>query len=56
MWLIFDFFATFLSCAFIIAMIFGANLITLIDIEEFRKNLMGPWEDSEEGLPLEWHW
>jgi SAM-dependent methyltransferase len=26
-----------------------------IDIKEFHKKLMGPWEGSEEGLPLEWH-
>lgn len=26
-----------------------------IDIERFRTELMGPWEGSEEGLPLEWH-
>ncbi|MHC4173012.1 MAG: class I SAM-dependent methyltransferase [Planctomycetota bacterium] len=26
-----------------------------IDIKEFRKKLTEPWEGSEEGLPLEWH-
>jgi len=26
-----------------------------IDVEGFRTELMGPWEGSEEGLPLEWH-
>jgi SAM-dependent methyltransferase len=26
-----------------------------IDIKEFRGKLTGPWEGSEEGLPLEWH-
>jgi SAM-dependent methyltransferase len=26
-----------------------------IDIEEFRKKLTEPWEGSEEGLPLQWH-
>lgn len=26
-----------------------------IDIKEFRKKLTEPWQGSEEGLPLEWH-
>lgn len=26
-----------------------------IDIKAFRRKLTGPWEGSEEGLPLEWH-
>ena len=26
-----------------------------IDIKQFRSKLTGPWEGSEEGLPLEWH-
>jgi len=26
-----------------------------IDIKKFRKKLEEPWEGSEEGLPLEWH-
>jgi ubiquinone/menaquinone biosynthesis C-methylase UbiE len=26
-----------------------------IDIEDFRRNLTGPWEGSEEGLTLDWH-
>ncbi len=26
-----------------------------MDIKEFRKRLTEPWEGSEEGLPLEWH-
>ena len=26
-----------------------------VDIKEFRKKLTEPWEGSEEGLPLEWH-
>lgn len=26
-----------------------------INIKEFRKSLTEPWEGSEEGLPLEWH-
>jgi len=26
-----------------------------VDVKEFRKKLIEPWEGSEEGLPLEWH-
>jgi len=26
-----------------------------IDIKEYRRTLTEPWEGSEEGLPLEWH-
>jgi len=26
-----------------------------MDIKQFREKLTGPWEGSEEGLPLEWH-
>ncbi|MHC4649145.1 MAG: class I SAM-dependent methyltransferase [Planctomycetota bacterium] len=26
-----------------------------IDIKQFRRELTEPWEGSEEGLPLEWH-
>jgi ubiquinone/menaquinone biosynthesis C-methylase UbiE len=26
-----------------------------IDIEQFRSKFTGPWEGSEQGLPLEWH-
>ena len=30
-------------------------LMVRIDIKGFRGKLTGPWEGSEEGLPLEWH-
>jgi SAM-dependent methyltransferase len=26
-----------------------------INVKDYRRNLMGPWVGSEQGLPLEWH-
>jgi len=33
----------------------GYGRVLKIDVKEFRRKLTEPWEGSEEGLPLEWH-